>query len=401
MKWSNAILVIVLVTLILVSCNKSSQVDSDNNKPPSNQDNTTDMDNLGSDSQGIFKTDGSSDPPGEPEVITKIPKPEYVATEALPDPIRQPSKIEEEPAPVCSPSVEICDGTDNDCDGKVDEGNVCAECINGETKKCGSTDIGACAFGIQTCTSKVWGNCMGKIEPAIEICNIKDDDCDSSIDEENICGECVDGQIRECGSTDVGACTFGSQLCSAGAWEDCIGDIAPVAEICNNKDDDCDGEVDEGCPVCGNDVAETAEVCDGMDLNGQSCTSQGFDSGSLLCKTDCSGYDTSNCQNNEAHDITITNSYTPKTLTISIGDTVIWYNDDSSDRWPATDQHPSHTEYPGSDINKCDTPDQSTIFDACGQLTPGNTYSFTFTVAGSWDYHDHLKPGMTGTIIVQ
>jgi hypothetical protein len=49
-------------------------------------------------------------------------------------------------------------------------------------------------------------------------------------------------------------------------------------------------------PVCGNDVIEGTEVCDGTDLNGEDCVSQGFDSGSLGCLGDCSGYDTSGCQ---------------------------------------------------------------------------------------------------------
>jgi uncharacterized protein YjiK len=47
--------------------------------------------------------------------------------------------------------------------------------------------------------------------------------------------------------------------------------------------------------VCGNGVREGAEVCDGADLAGQTCTSQGFDSGTLRCRSDCLGFDTSEC----------------------------------------------------------------------------------------------------------
>lgn len=50
-------------------------------------------------------------------------------------------------------------------------------------------------------------------------------------------------------------------------------------------------------PVCGNNVKEIGEVCDGTDLNGESCSSQGYDSGALSCLSDCSSFDTSACYN--------------------------------------------------------------------------------------------------------
>ena len=59
-----------------------------------------------------------------------------------------------------------------------------------------------------------------------------------------------------------------------------------------------DFECGSGGPVCGNNTTETGETCDGTDLNGQTCQSQGFDSGTLGCLSDCSGYDTSGCSNN-------------------------------------------------------------------------------------------------------
>ncbi len=59
-----------------------------------------------------------------------------------------------------------------------------------------------------------------------------------------------------------------------------------------------DFECGSGGPVCGNNVTESPEVCDGTDLNGETCQSQGFDTGTLGCLSDCSGYDTSGCSNN-------------------------------------------------------------------------------------------------------
>ncbi len=50
-----------------------------------------------------------------------------------------------------------------------------------------------------------------------------------------------------------------------------------------------------GTPVCGNNTTETGETCDGTDLAGQSCTTQGFTGGTLACNSTCSGFDTSGC----------------------------------------------------------------------------------------------------------
>ncbi len=61
---------------------------------------------------------------------------------------------------------------------------------------------------------------------------------------------------------------------------------------------DCAGFDTSGCvaEVCGDDTVEGAEVCDGADLGGQDCVSQGFaGGGTLACAADCSAYDTSGC----------------------------------------------------------------------------------------------------------
>lgn len=43
----------------------------------------------------------------------------------------------------------------------------------------------------------------------------------------------------------VGQCKAGKQTCMNGKWGPCVGAIQPKQELCNNKDDDCDGAVDE------------------------------------------------------------------------------------------------------------------------------------------------------------
>jgi len=46
---------------------------------------------------------------------------------------------------------------------------------------------------------------------------------------------------------------------------------------------------------CGNNVKEQGEVCDGIDLAGQTCETLGYQSGSLGCNADCSAFSTCRC----------------------------------------------------------------------------------------------------------
>ncbi len=93
--------------------------------------------------------------------------------------------------------------------------------------------------------------------------------------------------------------------------------------------------------------------------------------------------------------------FSPNTLEINRGDTVVWVNRDNSEHWPASANHPTHTAYPGSAASKCGTSEQDTIFDACHGLMTGESFTFNFDEVGTWSYHDHLNPASTGTIKVK
>lgn len=93
--------------------------------------------------------------------------------------------------------------------------------------------------------------------------------------------------------------------------------------------------------------------------------------------------------------------YVPDVVHVSVGQEVVWVNEDEDQLfWPASNLHPTHAAYPGSDIEKCGTSGQKGIFDACKELPYGTQYSFVFTEVGQWRYHDHVNPRAVGTVIV-
>lgn len=94
-----------------------------------------------------------------------------------------------------------------------------------------------------------------------EICNGKDDDCDGYIDKSlgpssemlPLMKECYSGKPDELKHTSNSLCKAGKQLCILGVWLRCEGEQLPKKEMCNGKDDDCNGLIDEyssDWPLC-------------------------------------------------------------------------------------------------------------------------------------------------------
>ena len=94
-------------------------------------------------------------------------------------------------------------------------------------------------------------------------------------------------------------------------------------------------------------------------------------------------------------------AYEPSEVTILQGETVIFENVSTKERWPASNIHPTHTVYPGTDIKDCGSDAEEGMFDACRGLRPGESFSFTFTKVGSWRFHDHLEANIVGKIVVE
>jgi hypothetical protein len=79
-------------------------------------------------------------------------------------------------------------------------------------------------------------------KPETELCNHLDDDCNGVVDD--LSNEpCYEGPE---GTQGVGACRAGKPSCSSAGTVLCLGQVKPSNEVCNGKDDDCDGTVDEG-----------------------------------------------------------------------------------------------------------------------------------------------------------
>lgn len=71
-------------------------------------------------------------------------------------------------------------------------------------------------------------------------------------------------------------------------------------------------------------------------------------------------------------------SFSPTALTVSIGTTVTWINNESVTHTVTSD---------------------STLFDS-GNMSKGNTFTYTFNKAGTFAYHCKFHPNMKGTVTV-
>jgi hypothetical protein len=138
-------------------------------------------------------------------------------------------------------TAEQCDGLDNDCNGLPDDSPTDVEACANQTGVCsGSLRTCGGALGYLPCGAAEYGVNYESIEST---CDGLDNDCDSLVDEELSSPPCT---VQE------GVCYGSRRLCGGtSGWLSCGPEqYGPDYEAdetqCDNMDNDCDGEVDEG-----------------------------------------------------------------------------------------------------------------------------------------------------------
>jgi Putative metal-binding motif len=211
------------------------------------------------------------------------------------------------------PTLEICDGLDNNCNQLTDESDpmLNANCMTG--------DPGVCAQGKMACINQMLV-CAPNVMKTDETCDGLDNDCDGTADNN------IPGTGGDCSTGQLGVCSAGTISCqlSAGSYQvDCFPNVAASNEMCDGLDNDCDGTADDGNPegggacntgqlgICGpgtfncvmggimcTPTAQAAmETCNGVDDNCDGQADEGNPGGNQACG--CAGQGLTACQNGQ------------------------------------------------------------------------------------------------------
>ncbi len=151
---------------------------------------------------------------------------------------------------------------DTNCDGIDNDLNGKVDDGYVSTGTCG-TDLGICTFGSMRCI-KGQEVCSGGFRPwkSPDVCDGRDTDCDGEVDE--------DHEIVFCeGEPLPPPCHPGVAQCLNGKVE-CYGRVDPLPmEICNGVDDDCNGAIDDLPPATLPPVVDLVFMFDMSGSNGE------------------------------------------------------------------------------------------------------------------------------------
>lgn len=85
--------------------------------------------------------------------------------------------------------------------------------------------------------------------------------------------------------------------------------------------------------------------------------------------------------------VTLTqNGFSPQTITIKKGTKVIWVNKSGTVATVNSAVHPTHRLYPALNL---------------GEFDNNSSVQLIFDKEGTYQYHNHLNPNQTGTVIVE
>jgi hypothetical protein len=140
---------------------------------------------------------------------------------------------------VIFPTSETCNTLDDDCDGTADEGNP------GGGGGCATGQLGVCSSGTLLCSGGTI-ICQPNASPSADVCNGLDDDCDGDTDEGTSGAACLTGELGVC-APGTEQCQSGvlncvqnvpasSELCETGQDEDCNGQTDEPGCLCAMAD---------------------------------------------------------------------------------------------------------------------------------------------------------------------
>jgi hypothetical protein len=149
--------------------------------------------------------------------------------------------------PLAGATAEVCDYLDNNCDGNTDEGVTNTYYRDNDLDDYGDFNItieDCIVYSGYVLNSTDCNDNDFFINPgATEVCDNLDNNCDDNIDE-NLT------RPTTCG---VGECSgnTGQETCTAGSWggDTCDPLSGATAEVCDDLDNNCDGNTDEGLPL--------------------------------------------------------------------------------------------------------------------------------------------------------